>query len=279
MHNCISLPSSSYVVDPAVAESYEDVFKLLPIYKKFLDYKPVPPVILSGPKGTAKSLSIHAFAASEKIPLVSCDCSEDMRRTNLLGSHTIRGDQTPFVLGPLPSAIQVANEVGSCILCLEEINALSPASQKLLNPLCDFRRQVSIPESEHVFTLKPDAKLWVVGTMNAGYGGTFALNEDLISRFRILPIKYPDIAAELRILKRAIPDLNVSTAKSVLTLAQLTRQGQAGYALSTRDVVQIVTDIAVFGVQQAVHISSGKFEGSNQDTFNKWAVSTLGKGS
>lgn len=247
---------------PEKKHSYEDVNQLHDLYAKIgFDSN----LVLVGPKGIGKTLSVASYAATIRCPIVTFDCSEDVRRSHLYGSFTLRGGESPFVLGPVPTALEIANEVGKCILCLEEINALSPQSQKLLNPVTDFRRRVELPEARRVFRLKSNARLWVVATMNTSvYGGVYALNEDLKSRFRIVPVSYPSMEEETCIVKKAFPEMDVKVVKKVLTLAKESRQGSVGYALSTRDVEQILSDIQSTDVKTALWLASGKFEGSDR---------------
>ena len=72
-------------------------------------------LLLVGPKGIAKTLSVAAWAGKHHHPIVTFDCSEDVRRAQLIGMFTLRGDESPFILGPIPTAIEIANEVGSCM--------------------------------------------------------------------------------------------------------------------------------------------------------------------
>jgi nitric oxide reductase NorQ protein len=235
--------------------------------------------ILVGPKGIAKTMSVAAYAAKIDCPIITFDCSEDVRRSHLLGMPVLRGDETPFVLGPVTSAFEVANEAGRCILCFEEINALTPQCQKLLNPATDFRRRVEVPEALRVFELKPKAKLWVVGTMNFSvYSGVYMLNEDLKSRFRMVPCDYPGPAQERSVLEELLQDLNLQDRyiELAVTLAGETRTGAMEYALSTRDIVQILEDIVLLGVPEALRIASGKFEGSDLAAFKQRVKSTFG---
>jgi MoxR-like ATPase len=234
-------------------------------------------IILVGPKGIAKTLAIASWAGKNEVPLITCDCSEDMRRPHLIGMLTLRGDESPFMLGPIPTAIEIANEVGQCILGFEEVNALSPQMQKTLNPIGDFRRRVDVPECKRVFRLDPGARLWVVGSMNTQvYGGVYALNEDLKSRFRMLPIDYPATGAEKNILKTVVPDVEKKLLDGVRSLVHETRQRAMAYALSTRDAVQILEDAQTCGIEDALRLASGKFEGADRETFAARVKSTFG---
>jgi MoxR-like ATPase len=270
------LPSSEFQPKSVV---FEDVFGLLPLFDA-IAFK--ANVILSGPKGVGKSLAVLAFAKSKGCPVVTCDCSEDLRRTNLLGTFVLRGKETPFILGPVPTAFEIANECGQCVLCLEEINALTPQLQKVFNPVTDFRQRIEIPECKRVFRLTPGTKLWVVGTMNTSvYGGVYALNEDLKSRFRIVALNYPSQDAERKIVLTVLSAAGVQVVpndvEQVLLLAKESRAGNAlEYALSTRDVIQILEDIAFVGRKKALWIARGKFEDADRTTIDARIRSIFG---
>lgn len=264
------LPAEAYA---PVAAPYIDHAGLHPIYDRVAFQANL---ILAGPKGIAKTLSLASWAVRHNVPLVVVDCSEDIRRSNLMGMFVLRGNDSPFILGPVPTAIDIANEVGQCILCFEEINALTPQTQKLLNPIGDYRRSVTVPECKRVFRLLPTARLWLCGTMNNSvYGGTYELNEDFKSRFRILPLDYPERGAETGLLTQLI-NTDKTLLKNVLTLAHETRQKALGYCLSPRDVVQILEDTATCGVDIALKLASGKFENQDRDFFQTRVESIFG---
>lgn len=254
---------------------YEDVFGLHELYDQIAFRANT---ILVGPKGIGKSLSVAAWGAQKDVPVVSFDCSEDARRSHLVGNFILRGEETPFVLGPLSTAYEIANEHGECILNLEEVNALTPQIQKLLNAASDFRNKLVVQEAEKVFKLDNDAKLWIVGTMNtAAYGGVYQLNEDLKSRFRMIPLDYPD-DVQLRkvIFKQCGKGHNTEDVEGLITLAAETKQNAMNYHLSPRDIVQILEDSSYLGMEKAIWMASGKFDEDDRKTFIKRVRSTLG---
>ena len=259
---------------PTQGLKYVDTFELHPLFDK-IAYR--ANVILSGPKGIAKTLSVASWAAKHNVPLITFDCSEDVRRSHLIGMLTLRGDETPFVLGPIPTAFEIANEIGTCILCFEELNALVPQMQKVLNPITDFRRKIEVPECRRVFRLDPEAKLWVVGTMNTCvYGGIYELNEDCKSRFRMIPLDYPSKGEETGIVNQVLTGLDKKITQSVLTLAHETRQKSLAFSLSTRDIIQILEDIDLCGLELALWMASGKFEGADRDYYKTRVASIFG---
>lgn len=264
---------------PKSGLKYIDVYKLHSLYQG-LAFR--SNLVLVGPKGIGKTLSFQAYAALVKSPIITFDCSEDIRRPQLLGHHVLRGGETPFVLGPMTTAFEIANEVGQCILVLEEINALSPQMQKVLNGLADFRRRIEVPEAQKVFKLDEGAKLWFVGTMNtAVYGGVYALNEDLKSRFRLVALDYPTPGDEKTILDgvldaELLKKLDPKLINQVLQLAIETRQKALEYALSTRDVQQILEDVVYIGLSRALRVLMGKFDGDDRDTIRERVKSIFG---
>jgi len=271
------IPTEEYA--PREGLKFVDVFGLHGLYEGLMFRSNL---VLVGPKGIGKTLSFQTFAALKKCPIITFDCSEDVRRSHLIGHHLLRGGETPFVLGPLTTAFEIANEVGQCILVLEEINGLSPQMQKVLNGLADFRRRIEVPECQKVFKLNAGAKLWFVGTMNtAVYGGVYALNEDLKSRFRLLALEYPNPAQEKAILTEVVDaellkKLEPKTLDRVLQLAIETRQKAMEYALSPRDVQQAIEDIASVGLPRALRILIGKFDGDDRDTVKARITSIFG---
>jgi hypothetical protein len=231
---------------------------------------------------THNTLSFQTFAAKTETPIITFDCSEDVRRSHLIGHHILRGGETPFILGPLTTAFEIANEVGRCILVLEEINGLSPQMQKVLNALADFRRRIEVPECQKVFKLKEGKRLWFAGTMNtAVYGGVYALNEDLKSRFRLLALDYPRPSEEKEILNgvltpEVIGKVDPKLIDRVIQLAIETRQKALEYALSPRDVQQLIEDIAVIGLNKALRVLIGKFDGDDRETIKERLKSIFG---
>jgi nitric oxide reductase NorQ protein len=256
---------------PSTSVFYKDVYNLHALYKRVAFGANL---VLVGPKGIGKTLSVAAYASEIGCPIVTFDCSEDVRRNHLYGAFILRGSESPFVLGPIPTAVEIANEVGRCILCLEEVNALSPQSQKLLNPISDFRSRIELPEAHKVFRLKGNSQLWIVATMNTSvYGGVYLLNEDLKSRFRMIPLDYPTEVQELSIVGS---DGDPTIVKQVLTLAKESRQGHVGYALSTRDVEQVLADIKTTDIKTALWMVSGKFEGEDRTWLQQRVRSIFG---
>ena len=145
-----------------------------------------------------------------------------------------------FQPGVLVQAVEIANEKGVCMLHLDELNALEPELQKLLNPLLDDRRHITANGKQ--FRLNNDAKLIVIATMNPStYAGTSPLNEDLRSRFVGQVWEYPKPSH----LKEVIDWTYIPIAKVQKPILQLAQdsanyraKGDVEYVLTIRDLKQ-----------------------------------------
>jgi len=70
---------------------------------------------------------------------------------------------------------------------------------------------------------------------------------------------------------------DLDSRNRVLTLARETRHSAFDYALSTRDVVQILQDVRRTTLAAALWMCLGKFEGDDVETLSKRMESIFGK--
>ena len=227
-------------------------------------------LIMKGPKGAGKTLAIQEFAARNGYPIIRHDCTEDTSTRDFIGSFAAQGKSIFYALGAITTAIEVANEMGGAILILEEINSLSPGAQKMLNPIADYRQEISVAKIGKIFKVGPGKKIWVIGTMNPNYSGTYSLNEDLRSRFAIFEVGYMKEDDEKDLLTthlknlREIEKLSSADTKvinGIMSLAQETRGNEMGYALSTRDLIRFLDNYYTFdSVDKPLKILEGKYD-------------------
>ena len=262
---------------PRANPNYLDV-GLLPLLRKLAWGTNL---ILKGPKGVGKTLAVEQFAAESGCPMLRLDCTQDTGSRDMLGSYTIEGEQVFFALGALTAAIETANEEGGCIVVLEEINTLEPGMQKVLNPVADYRQEVSMPKLGKVFRVKDGCKIWFIGTMNQKYGGTYLLNEDLRSRWNFIEVRYPTTAQERKILLAVYGDSPTASERglvnNIMTVAGETRgNNDMGYALSPRDLVSFIeTRILLDDDGLALKLLEGKYEGDKVKNFRARVKSTF----
>lgn len=231
-----------------------DIYGLISLYDSVAFNKNL---IIKGPQGVGKSLSVYHWAYERKIPVVVEDCTEDTKKYELKGTQTAVGGDFVYILGSLPAAIDVANEVGRCVLMLEELNALTPNTQKALNPIADFRKRISLPHIGRTYDLREGAQLWVVATMNpSSFSGTFELNPDLRSRFEEVEIGYLPEREEIDLLQKLVNTTSVNGVpiSRFVKLAQQTRNEPNLYSLSPRDLVRIVHNAQTLGLPKALNL-------------------------
>lgn len=226
-----------------------------------------PNLILKGAKGAGKTLGIEAWAAKLGVPLLRFSCTEETGMRDLLGTFVPEGGAKVFFqLGVLSAAIDIANDEGACVVVLEEINTLPPQVQKALNSMTDYRQAIELPKIGVVFKALPGRKVWLLGTMNPNYAGTYSLNEDLRSRFQFIDITYMSPEQEKELLEKQFPSvMSVSerdVVRRIVTFGGESRGGQFGYALSTRDLVDFIRLYIRLGYKlpKALKLLEGKFE-------------------
>jgi len=246
------------------------------------------PLLLVGPKGTGKTLSIANWASKKKFCFIQYDCSEGTKEANLVGRYTMSsGGYTPFKLGIIPTIVECANQCGVAVLVLEEMNALTPAMQKQLNPLLDWRKGIFVEATGQYYKLKKGAKLIVFATMNPSSYGAAAndLNEDLMSRFAIWQWNYAPIAMEKKIINTK--GIDPKTVKHIFNLAKesraMARKEEIEYAISPRDIDLLCTQLRSYkkikgldALQTALEvIVLGKYEVASQKAQMKSRIESI----
>jgi len=221
------------------------------------------PLILKGPKGAGKTLAVEEWCARKGVPMIRENCNTGTDETHLVGSFGMEGNDVYFTLGSLPTAIETANDAGQAVLVLEEVNTLRPQVQSMIFSVADYRRSVECASLGKRFGLAPDSQLWVVGTMNPGYSGTYQLNEALRSRFDFCEVGYMPPAKERELLMGLFSNPALQEKQLVsrlMTIADESRTNQWDYALSTRDLVYIVRKSRVIGLPRALKMMVFKFD-------------------
>lgn len=266
-----------------IAAPYVDVHGILEraqrrITRSIEENIPVPNILLNSKHGLGKTLLAATLAQNlrtklgMKVPMVTFDCSEDTKEYHLKGSPTILPDgSTAFVPGPIPLAIEMANQTGLSVLSLEELSAMTPGAQKVVNSVTDWRTGIFIPQIGKFTRLTHGARVIILATMNpAVYGGVYTINADLRSRFIEEVVPWPSSDQEMKILKEVCPYADAGMISSIIQLANDSRTPHAEYSLSTRDLVLFLQDAHRLNtkkdLEDVLTCVVNKFEGSDRDT-------------
>ena len=159
---------------------------------------------------------------------------------DILGREHLYNGDSVFQLGVLPTAILCANKSKNKrgVLYLDELNALDPEIQKMLNPVIDDRRCIYVNNER--YALDDGVKFTIIATQNPSYySGVNPLNEDLRSRFVGKVIEYPTSDQISQVIDWTdIDEDNIQ--QPLLSLAvdtlSMKKESKIDYVISVRDI-------------------------------------------
>lgn len=198
------------------------------------------PFLMEGEKGIGKTMAVTEVCAKTDTSMVSFSCSSGTTMGDILGREHLYNGNSVFQLGVLPIAIMAANNAKNKrgILYLDELNALDPEIQKMLNPVIDDRRCIYVNNER--YALDDGVKFTIIATQNPSYySGVNPLNEDLRSRFVGKVIEYPTSDQIAQVIDWTdIDEDNIQ--QPLLSLAvdtlSMKKESKIDYVISVRDI-------------------------------------------
>lgn len=163
-------------------------------------------VLIDDVPGTGKTELAKALAISVGASFKRIQFTPDLLPSDVSGINYFNAKENDFVLrrGPIFASIVLA----------DEINRATPRTQSALLESME-ERQVTIDGE----TLRLPDPFFVIATMNPmEYQGTFPLPEAQVERFLMrLPMHYPDVPDELRIVEKALSGVGTEALSAVVT--------------------------------------------------------------
>jgi hypothetical protein len=154
-------------------------------------------VLLTGDAGTGKTSSARNYAAVNKLPFVTIECTQQIDQSVTQGRFvpTGIGNATQWKYSQLASAIQQPS-----VVLLNELTRMTPKAASLFLRLLAERELLIEPLNE---VIKVHPECLIIADQNTGFGYTGTSKQDaaLIDRFAIkLEFKY-DTAIESKFIK------------------------------------------------------------------------------
>ena len=103
------------------------------------------PLLIKGPTGCGKTRFVEYMAQQLKLPMWTVACNEDTSASDLVGRYILKGNETPWIDGPLTQAVR---QGGICYL--DEVIEARQEALVVLNALADHRRQLFIDKTNEV---------------------------------------------------------------------------------------------------------------------------------
>ena len=200
-------------------------------------------VMIQGYHGSGKSTHIEQVAARLNWPCIRVNLDSHISRIDLLGKDAITlkdGKQiTEFKEGILPWALQTPTA-----LVFDEYDAGRPDVMFVIQRVLEVEGKLTLLDQNKVisphsgFRLFATANTVGLGDTSGLYHGTQQINQGQMDRWHIVStLNYLDPDLELKVVLSKVPGLDnkegLETAKNMISVANLSRQGFANGDIST----------------------------------------------
>ena len=137
-------------------------------------------LFITGSAGLGKSTMIQQFAHDEKIIYIRVGCDYESDPSELYFTPSFENNRVIYHVQSVGQAFTLANQTGSAIIELAEINSSNEATMIALHSATDDIKSLDTVIGK--IALNEGVKVLIVGTGNLGYKGTRSLTQALASR-------------------------------------------------------------------------------------------------
>jgi cobaltochelatase CobS len=201
-------------------------------------------VCLVGHTGCGKTSCIEQLAARTKNGFLKVNLNGQITVGDLVGTWTVKGGETVWIDGILPTAMK-----NGYWLCLDELDFGEPAIMAILNPVLEVGGKLHLKEKGNDI-IEPHENFRIFGTGNTIgamqdyrglYQGTNIMNEAFLDRWRVFHVQYMSEAIEVEVLKKYIPKFTDRVAQRVVGVANMIREAfekeEVSCTFSTRRLI------------------------------------------
>jgi cobaltochelatase CobS len=214
-------------------------------------------VLIQGYHGTGKSTHIEQVAARLNWPCVRINLDSHISRVDLVGRDAIvlkDGKQvTEFQEGLLPWALQ-----RPVALVFDEYDAGRPDVMFVIQRILESHGKLTLLDQSRVITPHAGFRLFAttntigLGDATGIYHGTQPINQGQMDRWHIVAtLNYLDEAHELSVVSAKVQGVPEAQLKSMIAMANLTRQGfmqgDISTVMSPRTVINWAENTRIFG--------------------------------
>ncbi len=198
-------------------------------------------VLVQGYHGTGKSTHIEQVAARLNWPCIRVNLDSHISRTDLVGRDVItlkEGKQvTQFQEGILPWSL-----TRPVALVFDEYDAGRPDVMFVIQRVLEVQGKLTLLDQNRVLSPNPYFRLFAtsntvgLGDSTGLYHGTQPINQGQMDRWNIVAtLNYLPAEDELKVVMSKVKDMakNKETIKSMIAMAQLTREGFMNGDLTT----------------------------------------------
>lgn len=177
-------------------------------------------IMLTGPSGEGKTLSVHAVKAALGRPFfyINLGNMQDPQTALIGKTHFVEGEGTKFIESYFVKALKTPN----AIILLDEFSRLNDDAENILMSVLDYnQRYLRLTEDEDSETVNVAQGVCFIATANLGneYTSTKVLDRAMLDRFSRIEIEELDKENRIKLISEIYPNIPKQLVKNIAELA------------------------------------------------------------